>query len=150
VIDKTNIEKLVSDYISGTAIFKVKVTVSTGNKIKVLVNKKDGISIDECVSLSKHIEANLDRELEDFDLQVSSPGLGEALLVPEQYEMVIGRTIEVLDDKGQKHRGILKEFSGPGFIMETTVRHKGKKKETADISFNINEVISVKEKISFK
>lgn len=150
MIDRTNIENLVSEFISGSDIFLVKVTVSTGNKIKVLVNKKSGITIDECVSLSKHIESSLDRDKEDFELQVSSPGLGEPLIVPEQYEMSLGQNVEVVDGQGQKYKGILKEFSGSGFVLATSIRHKGKKKEMSDRSFNIDEVISVKQKISFK
>ena len=120
MIDRTNIEKLVEEFISGSDIFLVKVTVTTGNKITVLVNKKSGITIDECVSLSKHIESSLDRETEDFELQVSSPGLGEPLLVSEQYEMSLGQKVEVVDGEGQKNKGILKEFSGSGFVLETS------------------------------
>ncbi len=71
MIDKTKIEKLIAEFISEREIFLVSVNISTGNKIKVLVNKKSGISIEECVKLSKHIEGSLDREVEDFELLVS-------------------------------------------------------------------------------
>ena len=68
MIDKSRIEKLVSEYVAGSDIFIVSIKVSTGNKITVLANRKDGISIDECVKLSRPIESKLDREQEDFEL----------------------------------------------------------------------------------
>ncbi len=150
MIDKTKIEKLVAEFISEREIFLVSVNISTGNKIKVLVNKKSGISIEECVKLSKHIEGSLDREAEDFELLVSSSGLGEAFMVPEQYEMNIGQKVEVLDNDGQKYKGLLKEFKGSSFKLETSKKSKGKKKETTEKDFLIDEIRSVKVKIAFK
>ena len=150
MIDKTKIEKLVSEFISGKEIFLVKATVSTANKIAVLINKKSGITIEECVQISRHIEANLDREVEDFELQVSSPGLGEPFVVPQQFEMNLGNRVEVLDNESRKTIGILKEYNGDSFVIETSKKSKGKKKELTEQNFAIQEIRSVKVKISFK
>lgn len=150
MIDKTKIEKLVLEYISGKEIFLVKTKVTTANKITVLINKKSGIIIDECVQLSRHIEASLDREVEDFELQVSSPGLGEPFVVPQQFEMNLGNRVEVLDNESRKTIGILKEYKGDSFVIETSRKSKGKKKELSEQEFTIEETRSVKVKISFK
>ena len=150
MIDKTGIENLVREFISGRDIFLVSINVSTGNKITVLVNKKEGITIDECVALSRHIEGNLDRESEDFELQVSSPGLGEPLLVQEQYEMTVGRRVEVIDSEGKKINGIMKSFSGNSFIVEKKAGKKGIRREPVEIPFKLTEVRSVRELVTFK
>lgn len=150
MISKSRIETLVNEFTADSDIFTVSVKVTTGNKITVLVNKKDGISISECVQVSKHIEGSLDRETEDFDLQVSSPGIGESLLVKEQFEMSIGRRVEVADSEGEKHTGIMKSFSGEEFTLELKQKKKGKKRELTEKLFKLEEIRSVKVLITFK
>ena len=150
MISKTRIETLVNEFTADSDIFIVSVKVTTGNKITVLVNKKDGISISECVQISKHIEGNLDRETEDFDLQVSSPGIGEPLLVKEQFEMSSGRRVEVTDSEGEKYTGIMKSFSGDEFALEFKQRAKGKKRELTEKLFKLEEIRSVRVLITFK
>jgi len=75
MIDKVKIENLVKEFISGTELFLVAVKVSSAGKITILADKKEGITIDECVSISRFIEKNLNRDEEDYELMVSSPGL---------------------------------------------------------------------------
>ena len=85
MIEKQNIKELVEEFIKGTGLFLVAVKVSSANRITVLADKNEGITIDECAAIHRHIENNLDREKEDFELQVSSPGLDMPFLVIEQY-----------------------------------------------------------------
>ena len=149
MINKEIIKTLVNDFIAERDIFLVDTKVSTTNRITVLVNKPEGITIDECVMISKHIEANLDREKEDYELKVSSPGLDMPFKVRQQYEMSIGRPIEVVDIEGKKTRGILKNVQGEGFEIESE-KNFGKRKEPVEISFNFDEIKTVKEVIRFK
>jgi ribosome maturation factor RimP len=144
MIEKSKIEKLVNEFISGTGIFLVAVKVSSSNRITVLVDTKQGIRIDECVALHRHLEKNLDRNVEDFELQVSSPGLDMPFGVIEQYHKNEGKKIEVIDTDGEKINGILKNVTSGGFEIETEVREKGKPKEAKDISFNFDQVKSAK------
>ena len=150
MIDKTRIETLVNEFTADSDIFTVNVKVTTGSKIIVQVNKKDGITIAECVQLSKHIESNLDRETEDFELKVSSPGIGEPLVVKEQFEMSVGRRIEVVDAEGEKFAGLMKSFNDDGFNLEVKQKVKGKKKELVEKLFNIDQIRSAKVLITFK
>ncbi len=76
MITNEAIIELVSQYIQGTDIFLVEASVKPGNVIRVHVDRPEGISIDECVKISRHMNEMLDRDVEDYDLQVSSPGLG--------------------------------------------------------------------------
>jgi len=142
MIEKSKIEKLVTDFINGTGVFLVAIKVSSSNRITVLVDTMQGIRIDECVTLHRHLEKNLDHDAEDFELQVSSPGLDMPFGVIEQYHKNEGRRVEVTDTDGIKSNGILKNVTVGGFELETEVRVKGKPKEMKDISFNFDQVKS--------
>ena len=102
MIDKIKIEKLVEEFINGTDLFLVAVRISSSGKITVLADKKEGITIDECVAISRFIEKNLNRDEEDYELQVSSPGLDMPFSVKQQYYKNEGRRIEVVDSEGKK------------------------------------------------
>jgi ribosome maturation factor RimP len=138
--DKEYIKGLVEEFIKGTGLFLVAVKVSSANRITVLADKNEGITIDECVAIHRHIENNLDREKEDFELQVSSPGLDLPFGVIEQYYKNQGKKVEVTDNDGTKLSGTLKNVTAGGFELETEVKTKGKTKELKDISFNFDQV----------
>ena len=138
--DREYIKGLVGEFLKGTGMFLVAVKVSSANRITVLADKNEGITIDECVAIHRHIENNLDREKEDFELQVSSPGLDLPFGVIEQYYKNEGRKVEVIDNEGSKLTGILKNVTAGGFELETEVKIKGKTKELKDVSFNFDQV----------
>jgi ribosome maturation factor RimP len=140
MIDKEYIKGLVEEFIKETELFLVAVRVSSANRITILADKNNGITIDECVAIHRHIENNLDREKEDFELQVSSPGLDLPFGVIEQYYKNEGRMVEVIEIDGSRITGILKNVTAGGFELETEVKIKGKTKEQRDISFNFDQV----------
>jgi ribosome maturation factor RimP len=152
--DKEVIEKLVGEHIGGSGIFLVAVKVSANGKITVLIDRKERITIEECADLSRFIEKHLDREVEDYELQVSSPGLDMPFLVIQQYYKNEGRQIEVTATDGQKYKGILKNVTSGGFELETGAKDKpgskGKPAEIKDISFNYEQVKSAREIVTFK
>lgn len=150
MLDKNLIKKIAEEHVAGNELFLVDVKVTTGNRITVLADRAGGITIDDCVAISRYIEGNLDREQEDFELQVSSPGLGSPFMVREQYEMNIGKKVEVILPEGKKVKGILKSLAENGFELETERREKGMKKETVLIPFGFDDIRSVKIVITFK
>jgi ribosome maturation factor RimP len=150
MIDREKIEKSVREYISGTPLFLVAVKVSGSNKITILADKKEGITIDECAGLHRHIEKDLDRNVEDFELQVSSPGLEMPFGVIDQYYKNEGRKVDVVDTEGQKYSGKLKNVTTGGFDLETEVKVKGKSKEIMDVSFNFDHVKTTKVVLTIK
>jgi ribosome maturation factor RimP len=150
MIEKKDIQELVEEYIKGTGLFLVSIKVSNANKIIVQADKNEGITIDECVALHRHIENNLDREKEDFELQVSSPGLDTPFLVIEQYYKNEGKKVEVIENEGSKYTGILKNVTAGGFDLETEIKVKGKKKELMDIPFNFEQVKSTRVILTIK
>ena len=106
--------------------FLVSAKVNTQNVISVFVDKANGISISECLQISRFIEQELDREIEDFELSVSSPGLSKPFVVKEQYQKNIGKEIVVKLSDGKKVKGRLIAFDGD-IILETNKKEKGKK-----------------------
>jgi ribosome maturation factor RimP len=150
MIEKSRIEGIVKDFISGTEIFLVAVKVSSAGKITVLADKPLNITIDDCASIHRHIEGLLDRDREDFELQVSSPGLDMPFLVAGQYIKYQGSRVEVLDNEGHKNAGILRNVTSGGFDLETGVRVKGGPKEAILLPYNFENVKSTKIVLTIK
>ena len=138
------------EFVKGTGLFIVAVKVSSANRITVLADKNEGITIDECAAIHRHIEMNLDRETEDFELQVSSPGLDLPFGVIEQYFKNVNRKVEVIDNEGTKLTGILKNVTTGGFELETEFKVKGKTKELKDVSFNFEQIKSTRVILTIK
>ncbi len=144
MIEKSKIEKLVSEFIKGTPVFLVGVKTSSSNRILVLIDTVKGLTIDECAELHHKLEKSLDRNIEDFELQVSSPGLDMPFAVIEQYHKNEGSKVEVVDSDGEKFTGILKNVTSGGFELETEIKVKGKGREIKELSFNLDQVKSTK------
>jgi ribosome maturation factor RimP len=127
MIERSKIEGLIRELTEKNEIFIVSLVISPSNKITLLVDSMKGLNIRECVQLSRAIESGLDREEADFELEVSSPGLGEPLKVVSQYMKNIGREVEVLLSNGSKLSGKLLEADADGFKIEEQKKIKGKK-----------------------
>lgn len=132
MIEKRRIQQLVDDFLAKEkGFFLVSLKVGGGNQIEVRVDSFEGIKMGDCVRLSRHIEGSLDREEEDFSLQVASAGLGEPFKVFQQYEKNIGRKVDVKLKGGEKILGkMLSAIAHEGIVLETKNREKiGKKKQ---------------------
>ncbi len=140
MIVREDIERIVKEIVSDTEIFIVSVKVSASNRIIILADTVNGITIDECAMLHRQIEAKLDRDSEDYELQVSSPGLDSPFSVIEQYLKNNGKSVEVTGIDGIKHRGILKNVTEGGFELQYEIKIKGKGKEIKELSFNFDQV----------
>lgn len=139
----------VEDHLQGTDMFVVDIKVKTGNNITILLDRDSGIRIDDCIKLTRFIESQYDREVEDYSLVVSSAGIGQPLKLLRQYLKIIGKEVDVeLNDK-TLIKGILLAADDEKILVKTTTKIKKEiiEKET-EISFNT--IKSVKEVISFK
>ena len=150
MIEKQKIQGLVEEFIKGTGLFLVTVKINNGNRIIVLADKNEGITIDECAAIHRHIENGLDRETEDFELQVSSPGLDMPFVVIEQYIKNASKKAEVVDNEGSKYIGKLKNVTTGGFELETEIKTKGRPIELKDISFNFEQIKSTRVILTIK
>ncbi len=154
MIEKNHIIEIISNLIDGTGLFIVDLTVRPGNIITVLVDSIKGITIDEIAALSKSIDSTLNRAEEDFELEVSSPGLSHPFKVSQQYYKNIGREIEILSNNNQKYVGKLFSVNKEYFTVEIQSKFKpeGRKKTETIIAqqkFKYDEVKSTKIVINF-
>jgi ribosome maturation factor RimP len=118
MITERSVQELVERHIRGTDIFLVEVAVRTGNTIRVLVDRPEGISIDECTEISRFLNLELDRDVEDYALEVSSPGLGSPFRVKQQYVKNIGRVIELFLRDGSRLEGELESMAEEGIVLK--------------------------------
>lgn len=154
MIKKQTIADLIKTHLEGSDKFMVDVKVSAANKIEVYIDAPQHISIADCVDLSRFIEKSLDREKDDFELQVSSPGATEAFKVLEQYKKYIDTKVAVVTKEGKKHEGILKSADEEGFVIEETRREKkavgkGNHTVTENINLTYNQTKETKSVLPF-
>ena len=123
MIDKKQITQLIEDKLTEDQ-FIVEIEISPSNQIMVALDSEKGITIDHCVQISRLVEESLDREEEDFELQVSSAGLGQPFKVQRQYKKNIGQEVEVVLTNGTKLEGVLQSADDNGFELESSKREK--------------------------
>lgn len=155
MIDKNIVKNLVEQWLEGKDYFLVDIEVSKDDRIVVEIDHADGVWIEDCVELSRYIEDHLDRDEEDFELEVGSAGLGQPFKVPQQYINFTGKEVEVLNADGKKYKGVLKSVDGNDFVVTVTekVKKEGSKRpvmEEVDHAFKMDEVKYTKYLISFK
>lgn len=107
MIDKNVVTRIVDEWLEGKDYFLVDVAVSPEDKIVVEIDHAEGVWIDDCVELSRYIESKLDREEEDYELEVGSAGIGQPFKVLQQYLIHIGKEVEILTKEGKKLEGVL-------------------------------------------
>ena len=155
MIDKNKVREIVEEWLEGKEYFLVDVEVTPDDRIVVEIDHHDGVWIEDCVTLSRYIEEHLNRDEEDYELEVGSAGLGQPFKVVQQYINCIGKTVEVLDANGMKFKGTLTKVEEPSFSVMTQEKQKqeGKKRPVlvdVERTFSINEVKYCKYLIDFK
>ena len=136
MLSKKKITQLIEERIAehDPRLFVVELSISSGNVISVELDKTEGnVSVEDCIKVSRNIEHNLDRDEEDFELNVSSAGLDRGLRVLPQYVKNIGRDVKVKFNDGGKIEGELISANKAGIVLRTTRKERiegRKKKET--------------------
>jgi ribosome maturation factor RimP len=148
------VDKLLESYLDENKdIFLVEKKVSSSNQIEILIDSFNNISIKDCIQLSRHIEFSLDRDENDFSLQVASAGLSEPFKVFGQYQKYIGSQVDILLKGGKKVFGKLKDAHySDGIKLETKrIEKEGKKKKEVfeELQFTFDQIDKTKLVISF-
>src|SRR5690606_14515412 len=123
------------------SLFLVDWKISPDNSIEILVDGDEGLSIEEIVRISRHVEHNLDREEDDFSLNVSSAGVGNPLVLPRQYKKNIGRVLKIVRNEGKDLEGELISADEEGIVLKWSVREPkpvGKGKHTGEKEEKLN------------
>ncbi len=155
MIDKNIVTRIVEEWLEDKDYFLVDTLVSPDDKIVVEIDHAEGVWIDDCVELSRYIESKLNREEEDYELEVGSAGIGQPFKVLKQYQIHIGKDVEVLTKDGKKWIGVLTDVNEQNFtvIIEKKVKPEGAKRpklvEEA-VTFTYDEIKYTKYLISFK
>jgi ribosome maturation factor RimP len=155
MISAGQIRECLQQELPGWELFLVDVTVRPGNRITVYVDSFKGVTIDECKAVSRHIESIFSREVEDYELEVSSPGLDNPLKLPVQFIKNIGRQIDVLRTDGVKSTGRLVLANDEIVRLEIGIMERdsktGKKiMVPKELDIKHNEIKSAKVVVSLK
>ncbi len=103
------------------SIFLIDLAITLDNKINVVIDGDNGVTVKDCVRVSRAIEHNLDREEEDFSLEVASAGAASPLVMPRQYKKNIGRKVEV-ETENSSYEGNLTVANDESITLEWKAR----------------------------
>ena len=148
------IKSIIESLLEGSELFLVDLIVSTENSIEVYIDSLTGVNVGKCREICKKLDAQLDRETEDFALTVSSAGIGYPFKVPKQYEKNLNKEVEVKLQTGEKLQGILKSYSDEDITLECEekVAVEGKKKKSIvkiDKDIRLTDIKEVKDIVIF-
>ena len=155
MIDPKKIIAAAERRLAGSDMFVVGCNCSPGNEIELLIDSDTSVSIDACVALSRAVEAEFDRDAEDFSLTVASAGIGSELRCLRQYRKLVGRPVEVLLLSGVKITAQLDAADEEGITLsyeeKQTVEGK-KRKQTVRVTrtYPFAEIKSTREFLDFK
>lgn len=155
MIDKQMVIQLAEEKLASSGNYLVDVEIQPGNVIIVEIDNDEAVCIDDCVELSRFIEEHLDRNSEDFELEVGSAGITSPFKILRQYQKNIGKEVEVLLASGMKLTGVLKSADENGIVLtvEKQVKPEGAKRKITveeDLAYTYNEIKSTKYLIRFK
>ena len=158
MIDKKKVRELVEERMAelDNGLFIVELNVSSNNVIQVELDKHEGgVSVDDCIHVSRNVEHNLDREEQDFELQVSSAGLDKGLRVFAQYRKNIGRNVKIKFVDSGSIEGELIAATENEITVRTSRKERieGRKKKETIIEDQVVPMEQIKETkiiISFK
>jgi len=143
MLQVAKIKSIIEDKIKDSNIYIVDISIRPGNNITVFLDSMDNVSINDCINISRHIEKSLNRDEEDFSLEVSSAGLSTPFKVKEQYKKHIGKKIRVKTNEGNIIKGLLLSFNDVTVTLETNKKIK-KEKTTQEIIIDLNKIVETK------
>ena len=155
MIQISAVYQVVEKWIADGTLFIVDIKINPDNTVIVELDSEEGVSIDACAELSRFIEANIDREVEDYELQVCSAGLGQPFKILRQYQKNLGNEVEVLTKAGIKLQGVLKSADKESFVLEIEkqIKPEGAKRKITiqeELTFSYEEIKYTKYLIRFK
>ena len=135
-------------------IFLVDLKISTDKLIKVILDGDEEVNVKDCINISRAIEDSLDRDEEDFSLEVASSGVGSPLKFPRQYQKNLGRKMEIISKEGLKFEGELTHVKDDSIELQWKQREpkpigKGKITVTKNKTLMFDEISQTRVMIKF-
>ncbi|AEH01207.1 ribosome assembly cofactor RimP [Lacinutrix sp. 5H-3-7-4] len=150
----TTVKNLINEALEERAdLFLIDLTIGGDNAINVIIDGDNGVTVEDCILISRAVEHNLDREEQDFSIEVASAGAAASLTLPRQFKKNIGRTLEV-KTQTETFEANLVSADENGISLEWKAREPkpvGKGKVTVQKQTNIayNDIVEAKVKIKF-
>jgi len=158
LIQQEQIDHIVKEVIRGTELFLVDLSINN-NLIKIILDSDMGVAIKDCVQVSRYIESKLDRDVNDFSLEVTSAGINQPFKIMRQYEKHLGKQVEVIDISGTKWNGVLVEANEKTIKIRESKLPKGNSNNkslnstdnnSAIIKMSLNNIKQTRAALSFK
>ena len=152
MIEKEEIKRVAESKIKEIDGFFVDLKVNTSNVITLFFDRMEGVQVEHCLAVSKHIEEHFDRDVEDYELTVCSAGLDKPFTVEKQFVKHKGKEVGVLLKNGQRKRGVILSYKDDILTLQTKKKKKGNKKAYIFDQLIIPkvEIKETKLKINFK
>ncbi|WP_102407809.1 ribosome assembly cofactor RimP [Parabacteroides bouchesdurhonensis] len=155
MIEKNVVIRLVEEKLATSDNFLVDVVIKPGNLIIVEIDNDEAVCIDDCAELSRYLEEHLDRDVEDYELEVGSAGITSPFKVLRQYTKNVGNEVEMLLKNGTKQTGVLKSADENGVVItvEKQIKPEGAKRKVTvpeDQPYTFDEIKYTKYLIRFK
>lgn len=153
-MDKNKVERYINEALEENAeLFLVDLVIGAENKISIIIDGDKGVPLSECIRVSRAVEAHLDRDEEDFSIDVATPDIAKPIVLQRQYIKNIGRTLKVTTEN-EKHEGVLKEVTDEYIILTWEVREpkeigKGKVTVEKSVTLTYDDIKETKVKILF-
>lgn len=152
---KERVEELIESALEkNPSLFLIDLNITSDNQIRIMIDGDKGVSVEDCVAVSREIEHNLDREEQDFALTVMSAGLSEPLSMPRQYKKNIGRTLKIKTTSGEKFEGKVIAATDNSCTLTWSVREakpvgKGKVTVQKEAELPYEDIMEAKVMITF-
>ena len=155
MIDAKHVIEIAEKFLADTDMFVVECKPSPMGDIELLIDSDTAVKLEDCAALNRAIEAELDREVEDYSLMVASAGIGSELRLLRQYKKILGNSVEVLLKDGIKILAKLNDATEKGIILsyeEKQVVEGKKRKVTVEVTkeYEWDDIKYVKEYLDFK
>ena len=152
-LDKDRFIEVIEKQLTDSLLFLVDIEVSAKGVVNVFIDGDEGVNLKDCIVLTKHIESEIDRDIEDYELTVSSAGLNNPLKLPRQYKKNVGRKLSIITTEDEQIEAELKNADEEGIEVYYKTREKiNNKKKVVEhnISYKYNQIKEAKIVISFK
>mgnify|MGYP000211547189 CR=1 FL=1 len=126
MVKNRGIENIVKDVLNSDDYFIVGIQ-NKQDTIKVIVDGYKGIDLDKCSEITRKLRSSFGEKVDDYNIEVTSPGLTSAFQVIEQYKKNIGQKVETLLKTGEKITGKLQEVHSDSILLEEKKRIKNDK-----------------------
>ena len=155
MIEAQRVIEIAEKQLQGSDIFVVECKTSPMGEIELLIDSDTAVKLEDCAALNRAIEAELDREVEDYSLMVASAGIGSELKLLRQYRKILGSSVEVLLKDGIKILAKLNDATEEGITLSYEEKQavEGKKRKvmvSVERTYRFDEIKYTKEYLDFK